>query len=351
MGRAEDLFWKLETGGVDAIERMIAERHNEEAFLDFKQSSDSGAGTKLHDNDRKILGKAFSGFGNTEGGLIVWGIGTGSSRGSDAACERKPLENAVRFAGWIDDAVSGLTTPSMTGVRSHPIRTGENAGYVATLVPHSQGAPHHSVIDGTYYFRSGSSFKPVPHVILAGMFGRRPNASVFPDYVIEYANYVYARGERLIEVCVRLVLCNESPVVARDAFVAWDVRSIGGETSKLEVFPADGARWQTDAPLVHRRGACLALEGNRVGPYSQQDTARLKFTFTEPLEAGLEVLITTGCSGGLPLHHRWVQSAAQQNALFEQAIASCVSVFGERVASTGTSPIPKVSAAQLLGIS
>lgn len=58
MGRAEDIFEKIRHGNVDAIDDLILQRQSEDLFLDFKRSADNGAGTKLHDNDRKNLSKS-----------------------------------------------------------------------------------------------------------------------------------------------------------------------------------------------------------------------------------------------------------------------------------------------------
>ncbi len=73
MGRAEDLYTTLVRDGEAAIDDMIARRQTEELFLDFKRSSDRGAGKRLSPDDRENLARAISGFGNSEGGVIVWG--------------------------------------------------------------------------------------------------------------------------------------------------------------------------------------------------------------------------------------------------------------------------------------
>jgi hypothetical protein len=69
MSRAEDLWNRLETDGLGAIDGFIADRTSEYLFLDFKRSADDGAGTSVHNNDRENLSKAISGFGNSDGGL------------------------------------------------------------------------------------------------------------------------------------------------------------------------------------------------------------------------------------------------------------------------------------------
>ena len=71
MGRAEDLLSRIEVGGEMAIDRMIEDRQCEELFLDFKRSADNGSGARLDSTDRNDLAKAISGFGNSEGGVVI----------------------------------------------------------------------------------------------------------------------------------------------------------------------------------------------------------------------------------------------------------------------------------------
>jgi hypothetical protein len=112
MGRAEDLFEQLVHDGEAAIDRMIADRASEELYLDFKRSADAGAGRKLHDNDRRNLTRAISGFGNSEGGVLIWG-----GECKDVATDKLPLDDPELFVSWLEAAVSGCTVPAHPTVR------------------------------------------------------------------------------------------------------------------------------------------------------------------------------------------------------------------------------------------
>ena len=75
MSRAEDIFQKLIYFGEDAIDDFIINQQTEELFLDFKQAVSVGKNfVTLHRDDRRNLSKAISGFGNSEGGVIIWGV-------------------------------------------------------------------------------------------------------------------------------------------------------------------------------------------------------------------------------------------------------------------------------------
>src|SRR5436190_23385554 len=110
MGRAEDLFARFCDKGVAAIDDLITDRVSEELFLDFKRSTDQGAGTRLHQSDRNNLAKAISGFGNSEGGLVVWGVDCRNIPAvGDVAGSKFPIKNPRRFVSWLEGAVSGCT--------------------------------------------------------------------------------------------------------------------------------------------------------------------------------------------------------------------------------------------------
>src|SRR5690348_3339481 len=110
MARAEDLYKQIRQGGVAALEEFIRTRKSEELFLDFKRSSDNGGGPRLSDNDRNNFAKAISGFGNSEGGVLVWGVDcSDDERGADVARFEVPLHDAPRFVSWLQGAISGCT--------------------------------------------------------------------------------------------------------------------------------------------------------------------------------------------------------------------------------------------------
>lgn len=234
MGRAEDIFEKIKKNGEQAIDEFIIDRKSEELFLEFKRSSDNGSGSKLSNSDREHLAKAISGFGNSEGGVIVWGIDCSKDKDhADVAHTKCPIQNTKRFVSWLEGVVSGCTVPPHTKVQHHDViidgKTGN--GFVVTLVPKSNHAPHQVVAHGVhgksqyhYYIRAGSNFEHTPHAVLAGMFGRRPQPDVFHNYFINPAEII---GEK-IRLRIYFVIHNNGPGVASDLFMNVMVKSVPG---------------------------------------------------------------------------------------------------------------------------
>jgi hypothetical protein len=182
MGRAEQLFDRLRSGGAAEIANMIAAPVVEELFLDYKRSSTIMPSRKLHDNDRRNLAKAVAGFGNSEGGVIVWGVDCRSTPSGDVPTGAVPITDPVALKTLFDNAVGGLTLPAHFGVENLPIWNSSGSdGFVITHVPSGLNVPYQALGDrGGYYIRAGSNFLPTPHGVLAGMFGRRPQPQVSP---------------------------------------------------------------------------------------------------------------------------------------------------------------------------
>lgn len=244
MGRAEDIFEKIVKDGENAINEFILTRKSEELFLDFKRSAGHGSGSKLNEIDREHLAKAISGFGNSEGGVIVWGIDCSKDKDhADVAHAKYPIQNVKRFVSWLEGVVSGCTVPPHTTVRQQYIITdGKGNGFVATIIPKSNHAPHQIAVHGKsqyhYYIRAGSSFERTPHAVLAGMFGRRPQPHVFHMFTVGPAEL---NNERVI-VKVGFMIGNQGPGIASDLFMNATMTSIPGDNCELW-FDPDQNNW------------------------------------------------------------------------------------------------------------
>ncbi len=249
MSRAEDIFQKLIYFGEEAIDDFIINSQTEELFLDFKQAVSTGKNfTTLHKDDRKNLAKAISGFGNSEGGVIVWGVECSRDvEIGDVARAKVKVKNVYRFLSWLENAISGCTIPSHNKVRNHIISVDENGdGFIATYIPKSDIAPLMTTTGNTIYIRSGSNNVPAPYSVIAGMFGRRPQPNVeliFADKSLEvlenadedmlYPNSIDNPPERYVKISFALQCNNESNVIAREMYLSCTTGSTGGEYNKV----------------------------------------------------------------------------------------------------------------------
>lgn len=306
--RAHELFQRLESQGADYVQTLVSAQKSEELFLDYKKIATKDDARSLHDSDRSNLRKALSGFANSEGGVILWGLETAKSDGVEVLKLPEGHPDVARFTSLIEDAVSGCTIPPVPGVRSIKIPLNDDGarGIVATLVPASLIAPHQTADDArAYYMRAGSSFQRVPHGVLAGMFGRRPAPLVSLRYGLQgcYVDADYD-GPRL-NLDITLEIFNASSVIARGAYISWQAKNIGSKTSKIDAYSLYESWWilnKVDA----RNGSIIASENYRLAPFSRNPALNLCLFLNLPEDSSedIEVDFFFGCESAPPQHKR-----------------------------------------------
>lgn len=294
--RAEELYQRVVAGGADAIRDLIYDRTSEDLYLDFKRSADDGCGDKLHQNDRKNLAKAISGFGNSEGGIVVWGIdcSRGSSEG-DVASVEFPIQDPKRFVSLLNGAVSGVTVPAHPSVENFAVLAScPNKGFVATLVRKSPYAPHQTVKELRYYMRAGSAFSPVPHAVLAGMFGRRPAPNLVRNWF--YAPLTISHKKFMFNVS--LMVRNDGPGTAKELYESIDFMSKPGPNCEI-TFEDATSDWICSVTM----GAFMSMHlrpGILVPPGAKKIPISIHIDLAPPFERDLLIERVSGCDGCEP---------------------------------------------------
>ncbi|MBO7097861.1 MAG: ATP-binding protein [Alphaproteobacteria bacterium] len=249
MSRAEDIFQKLIYFGEDALDEFILNMQTEELFLDFKTAMSDGKNFKtLHKDDRRNLAKSISGFGNSEGGVVVWGVSCSRDvEIGDVAKAKVKVKNVHRFLSWLENAISGCTIPSHNGVRNHIISADKNGdGFVATYVPKSDITPLMTTTGSTIYIRSGSNNVPAPYAVIAGMFGKRPQPNielVIEDQKLEimenieedilYPNTIDNPPEQYIKISFSVIADNQSNAIAKELYFSCSTVQSGSDYNKV----------------------------------------------------------------------------------------------------------------------
>ena len=307
MGRARDLFNKFEKEGTAAIEEFISEQRSEELFLDFKRSADNGEGAKLHQDDRTNLARSVSGFGNSEGGVVVWGVECSKQPAlGDVPTLKWPITSPRRFVSWLEGATSGCTLPPEPGVGHLAIlEAGGSSGFVVTFIPKSQFAPIQCLYGKSQYLiRVGSNFEPTPRGVLAGMFGVRPA----PELIHAWENRSGALqrnkpGDTVVRASsapmdkpyarAAFSLTNIGRGLARDLFVNFTFKRPSRDTHFTnEQLPAG---W-----TVHESTNAWYLttdDGYKLAPGASVSPLSLSVYFVSPFDADFSYEITFGCSG------------------------------------------------------
>jgi hypothetical protein len=155
----------------EALSFFIESEQEEHLHLDFKLVQSSS----MQRDDRKNLAKAVSGFANSDGGVIVWGVDCRKNNsGIDCASRVVPIQNAALFLSSLNKYTGEAVNPILDGIVHREIQMRDGSSCVKTLVPASGSGPHMAKLGEDRYFkRSGDSFRKMEHFDLEDMFGRR----------------------------------------------------------------------------------------------------------------------------------------------------------------------------------
>lgn len=152
------------------IERLINEGESENQYMECKspQSPQLNAGLKQQ------LAEAVSGFANTGGGIIIWGVSTTrhNHSGLDILTQIEELGSINNFKIQIDLATASTLEPQIISCESKILK--ENSkntkGIIITFVPPTSGDPIRSNIDGKFYIRVRDAFNEMPYETIKRMF-------------------------------------------------------------------------------------------------------------------------------------------------------------------------------------
>lgn len=208
---------RLILGGENAIDALIAKQASETLEFECKSKSDPSS-PKCNNDDKKNLGKALSGFANSMGGTLVFGIDARPIEGIDCVTEKKPISEVAVFAEEIKSLAGQLVMPRLDGVTVRIFGVDSaGRGYVALTVPHSERRPHRSEVSGdkTYYRRSGTSFHAMEHFEIEDAFKRNSVASLELQHTLMSGSITQNNSLKTFSFKVVLSLQNASRTTAK----------------------------------------------------------------------------------------------------------------------------------------
>lgn len=204
---AESLFEQLST--YQALKELIESGETEGLYLECKAPSEP----RLTKDLKRTLATAISGFANTAGGLVIFGLSTTkhAHTGLDVITQIEPIGSVGKLEQQIRTTIPTLTIPRVLSVKIRIIRERphDTRGVVAVYVPTAVRDAVQSTEDNIFYIRTGDDFRAAPYEIIRRLF----SAVDSPDLIVRFES-------RLVKIesdgrwKIPIVISNESPAVA-----------------------------------------------------------------------------------------------------------------------------------------
>lgn len=206
MEQATELFDSI--GAVTDLRRLVQDRTQENIYLEFKMKADRRK-PDLDESDSRQFSRALSGFANSDGGVLIWGVETDRE---ERAVALKAISDVAGFESRLKKSMLNAVQPMVDGVLITTIvdDADPTAGYIKCLVPRSEKTPHRALhANREYYRRSTEGFYKLEHFDLEDAFGRRPR----PVLLVQLALNPRPEGDPHEEVMFSFL--NEGRGVAR----------------------------------------------------------------------------------------------------------------------------------------
>lgn len=209
---------------IEEIERFIIDGQEENLNIEFKTVVHPNYNQQNKDDDKKNISKTLSGFANSNGGIIVWGIkAKENSKKQDIATEKKPINELTKFLNILNRLEGQSVTPIITGIEHKKIEINNDCGFIITYVPTSDFAPHMANYAGKlYYKRSGDSFYACEHYDIKDMFQRERSACLDIKLIKTQIQQVY---DDKIKIVVTIALINTGKMSAKAPFMKIEINS------------------------------------------------------------------------------------------------------------------------------
>jgi hypothetical protein len=192
------------------LKELVASRVKENIVLEYKEKANRSNGD-MGDADKENWSKCLSGFSNSGGGVVVWGVEV--RRSDDSAKSLKPITRLSRFERSLKKSLIDTVIPFVDGVEIEaiPASEGQDIGFIKCLIPESDKTPHRAMLAGREYFkRSVEGFYRLEHFDLEDMFGRRQRPSLDISPSVEETTWEDAPAVKL-----EFFLTNNGRAVAR----------------------------------------------------------------------------------------------------------------------------------------
>jgi hypothetical protein len=163
MDNAKLIFQQFANGSIDYIRQNILNKPLEDTWIECKSKSDP-THPKLDEKDKSNFAKNLSGFANTSGGVLIFGLkATKNSEGFDIVTEEQPIKDLDLFEAALREQEPHIVERAISEIEYKGVYTDEDKteGILLVYIPESTNPPHRSLKDKHFYLRAGGSCYPM----------------------------------------------------------------------------------------------------------------------------------------------------------------------------------------------
>jgi hypothetical protein len=211
---ARVLFDKL---SLDYVKGELLGKAFENNWFECKQKADPNV-WEVNDGDWLYFAKAQSGFANTSGGVLIWGLEAVKKEEVDLVQSIKDIHQLQKFESRIRELETRGIERLVEGIEYKSIPTKGDSGVLAVYIPQSKRPPHRSLRDYKFYMRAGGVFTSIDLKVIEELFHRRltPKLKFF----------VRQENSQAIRLCLR----NVGEATAKSPFVVFSMPNAIGPT-------------------------------------------------------------------------------------------------------------------------
>lgn len=203
----------------DRLLELISNGESEGIYYECKSPIEP----KLNKDMQKHLAKACSGFANTNGGIVIYGMSTVHHGHSDldVMAQLEPIGQVTNFAKQVENSIPALSTPAILKPEIRIIKEKESdtKGVVIVHIPKFSSDPVQSAIDELFYFRSGDDFVVAPYDMIRRFFA----AAESPELELIYVAGILKQSPGNGPWAIPVVLRNNSAAIAEHVKVVVSV--------------------------------------------------------------------------------------------------------------------------------
>lgn len=175
---------------LDYVQQHMVGKRPEDTWLDCKKKNHPENGS-LDERDKSNFAKALSGFANTSGGVLIFGLDARqNSEGIDIVQDFCPISNLNLFNSELLELESRIVERAIPGLEYKNILIDEDRdnGIVIIYIPEGPNPPHRSLVDNKFYVRTGDSFGSIDVSQIEGLVLKKIRPDLDAKIFVKFEN-------------------------------------------------------------------------------------------------------------------------------------------------------------------